>query len=183
MKTIIIDNSISINAQYSINAIDQCNINSLKNLNIQPFDEVEVIWEDKILFSGYVIDNRLDTSFGQQNYEYTINSPLWILGQKQTEAKTSFLQLYAKECADLCNLNLDYKLNVNPLINVNEGTYFDALKKVLIYTKNYNVRFYVDYSTNSLVFTDKTTGIYPKVLKPVNYEFEYDTEITNTVMW
>ena len=174
---------MSIDVQYSINSIDQCNINSLKNLNLQPFDEVEVLWNDNKIFCGYIIDARLDKSFGQQNYEYTINSPLWILGQQKTEAKTSFLQIFAKECADLCNLELDYKLNVNPLINIEEGTYFDELKKVLIYTKNYNVRFYVDYANNLLIFTDKTIGFHPKTEKTIGYEYEYDTEIINTVQW
>ena len=179
------DKSMSMDISYSINSIDQCNTNSLKDLGLKPFDIVAVLWESNVLFLGYIIDNRLDTSFGNQNYEYTINSPLWILGQKQTEAKTSFLQLYAKECADLCNLELDYRLNVNPLININEGTYFDALKKVLIYTKNYNVRFYVDYENAKLVFTDDTEFINTKgsEIKPINYSYEWDTDITNTVQW
>jgi hypothetical protein len=179
------DKSMSMDISYSINSIDQCNTNSLKDLGLKPFDIVAVLWESNVLFLGYIIDNRLDTSFGNQNYEYTINSPLWILGQKQTEAKTSFLQLYAKECADLCNLELDYKLNVNPLINIGNGTYFNELKKVLVYTKNYNVRFYVDYENGKLVFTDDTEFINTKgsEIKPINYSYEWDTDITNTVQW
>jgi hypothetical protein len=186
IKTLITYNkSMSMDISYSINSIDQCNTNSLKDLGLKPFDIVAVLWGNNIIFIGYIIDNRLDNSFGNQNYEYTINSPLWILGQKQTTAKTSFLQLYAKECADLCRLELDYRLNNNPLINVEEGTYFDALKKVLIYTKNYNVRFYVDYENAKLVFTDDTEFINTKgsEIKPINYSYEWDTDITNTVQW
>ena len=98
IKTLITYNkSMSMDISYSINSIDQCNTNSLKDLGLKPFDIVAVLWESNVLFLGYIIDNRLDTSFGNQNFEYTINSPLWILGQKQTEAKTSFLQLFAKE--------------------------------------------------------------------------------------
>ena len=174
---------MSIDVQYSINSIDQCTINSLKDLQLAPFDEVEVLWGDNKIFSGYIIDAVLNRSFGQQNYEYTVNSPLWILGQQQTEAKTTFLQVFVKECADLCNLQLDYQLNINPLINVNEGTYFNELKKVLVYTKNYNTRFYVDYSADSLIFTDKTIGFHPKIEKTIGYEYEYNTDIVNTVLF
>lgn len=183
MTDIIIDTSMSIDADYSINAIDQCTVNSLKNLNLKPFDEVVVKWNDNVLFSGYVIDARLNTAFGQQQYEYTINNPLWILQQQQTTAKTTFLQLFLKECADLCNLQLDYQLTTNPLIYVEAGAYFNALKKSILYTKNYNTRFYVDYQNNTLVFTDKTNNLHPKIEKVIGYEFEYDTEIINQVQW
>jgi len=183
MKTIVIDKSMSIDIEFSINAIDQCDINSLKDLQLQPFDQVEILWNDKKIFMGFCIDARLTQSFGQQQYEYTINSPLWILSQQKTEAKTTYLQLFLKECADLCNLQLDYQIETNPLIYVEEGTYFDALKKCILFTKNYNTRFYVDYSDNKLVFTDKIAGLHNKIEKVIRYEFEWDTEIINVVYW
>jgi len=183
MKTIIVDKSMSVDIEYSINAIDQCNITSLKDLQIQPFDSVEVIWNDKTIFRGYCIDARLSQAFGQQQYEYTINSPLWILSQQKTDAKTTFLQLFLQECCDLCDLELDYQFSTNPLIYIEEGKYFDALKKCILYTKNYNTRFYVDYSTRSLVFTNKITGFHPKTEIVVSYEYEWDTNIVNQVRW
>jgi hypothetical protein len=96
MKTITIDKSMSIDISYSINTIDQCTINSLTDLYLRPFDEVKVLLNGNKIFNGYVIDSTLNSSFGQQNCEYTINSPLWILSQQQTESKTSFLQVFAK---------------------------------------------------------------------------------------
>lgn len=174
---------MSVDIEYSINAIDQCNITSLKDLQIQPFDQCIILWNDKIIFRGYCIDARLSQSFGQQQYEYTINSPLWILSQQKTTAKTTFLQIFLKECCNLCNLELDYQLDSNPLIYIEESSYFDALKKCILYTKNYNTRFYVDYEYNSLIFTDKISGQHPKEEKVVGYEFEWDTEIINQVRW
>lgn len=90
MKTIVIDKSMSVDIEYSINAIDQCNITSLKDLQIQPFDQCIILWNDKIIFRGYCIDARLSQSFGQQQYEYTINSPLWILSQQKLRQKLHF---------------------------------------------------------------------------------------------
>lgn len=80
-------------------------------------------------------------------------------------------------------MELDYQLDSNPLIYIEESSYFDALKKCILYTKNYNTRFYVDYEYNSLIFTDKISGQHPKEEKVVGYEFEWDTEIINQVRW
>ena len=80
-------------------------------------------------------------------------------------------------------LELDYQFSTNPLIYIEEGKYFDALKKCILYTKNYNTRFYVDYERNKLVFTDKMSDFYEYIPKIVGYQFEYDTEIINQVKW
>ena len=184
MIEIIIDKYVSVNLDMSINAIDQATINSLKDLHIKPFDEVQIKWNDNILFTGICTDSSLDLSFGQKEYNYTINSPLFLLQKNNIEVPyTTFLQLFLKKCCDICNINLDYKLDKNPLIYVEEGNYFDMLRKSVIYTKNYNARFYMDYSNNKLIFTDKTEGTYPKIKNTIKYGFEYLTDIINQVKW
>jgi len=184
MQEIIIDDAISVDLDMSINAIDQATINSLKDLNIKPFDEVKLIWGDSTLFCGICVDAGLNMTFGQQNYTYTINSPLFLLQKTNIEVPyTTFLQLFLKKCCSICNIDLDYQLDKNPLIYVEEGNYFDALKKSIIYTKNYNARFYMDYLNNKLIFTDKTEGTYPKVKNTINYSFEYITDVINQIQW
>ncbi|AEH06311.1 hypothetical protein [Methanothermococcus okinawensis] len=166
MKDIIIDAKTSIDLDMNINAIDQANINSLIYLDIKPFDKVNIIYSNNKIFSGIVTDTELNIAFGQKNYSYTVNSPLFLLKKTKIEnSYTTFLQLFLKQCCDMCNLYLDYRLDKNPIMAVEKIDYFSMLKKSVIYTKNYNTRFYIDYENNKLVFTDKTDGFYNKIKK------------------
>jgi len=184
MIEIIIDESISLDLDMSINSIDQATVNSLKDLNIKPFDWVRIIWNGQTLFSGICVDANMNIAFGQLNYSYTINSPLFLLQKHNIERSyTTYLQLFLKKCCDICDLELDYRLNINPLIVTEKTDYFSMLKKSVIYTKNYNTRFFVDYENNKLVFTDTEDSAYPKNKKIINYSFEYDTDIINQVQW
>ena len=155
MTDIIIDEKTSIDLDMSINSIDQANINSLQDLNIKPFDKVRVLWNDNIIFSGICVDAAMNVSVGQLNYSYTINSPLFLLQKTNIEnSHTSNLQLFLKKCCDICEIGLDYRLSTNPVIAVEETDYFSMLRKSVIYTKNNNTRFYMDYENNKLILDE-----------------------------